>query len=121
MLIENANVDKIPLMGLVHQTLAGERQGLKTLEVWLLTLPPGSESPVGQHYGEVVCITLQGVGRAVIDQDSFNLAPNTTLIIPPRVSRQVVNAGAEDLVVLIIRGLVRPPEKTMAEIMAGKP
>jgi hypothetical protein len=27
-------------MGLVHQTLAGKKQGLKTIEVWLITLPP---------------------------------------------------------------------------------
>ena len=39
-------------MGLVHQTLAGENQGLKTMEIWLVTLPPGSETPADQHYGE---------------------------------------------------------------------
>ena len=119
MFIENDKVKKIDLMGFVHQTLAGKNQGLKTLEVWLVTLPPGSETPVDQHYGEVVCVTLKGTGRAIVDEDSFNLCPNTTLVIPARATRQVVNTGEEDLVILVIRSLVRPPEKTFLEVVGG--
>ena len=117
MLIENDKVKKIHLMGLVHQTLAGEKQGLKTLEVWLVTLPPGSESPLDQHYGEVVWVTLKGTGRAIVDEASFNLFPNTTLVIPAQATRQAVNTSEEDLEVLVIRSLVRPPEKSLMEIM----
>ena len=117
MFIENDQVKKIHLMGLVHQTLAGENQGLKTLEVWLVTLPPGSESPLDQHYGEVVCITLKGTGQAIVDGDSFDLFPNTTLVIPAQAARQAVNPSQEDLVILVIRSLVRPPEKSLMEIM----
>jgi hypothetical protein len=51
-------------MGVVHQTLAGETQGLKTMEVWLVTPPPGSETPADQHYREDVGVTLRGTGRA---------------------------------------------------------
>ena len=64
MLIENEKVPKINFMGLFHQTLAGEKQGLKTMEVWLVTLPPNSETPLNQHYGEAILITLKGTGRA---------------------------------------------------------
>jgi len=117
MLIENDKVKKIHLMGLVHQTLAGEKQGLKTLEVWLVTLPPGSESPLDQHYGEVVWVTLKGTGRAIVDEDSFDLLPDTTLVIPAQATRQAVNTGEADLEVLVIRSLVRPPEKSLMEIM----
>ena len=117
MLIENDKVKKIHLMGLVHQTLAGEKQGLKTLEVWLVTLPPGSESPLDQHYGEVVWVTLKGTGRAIVDEDSFDLLPDTTLVIPAQATRQAVNTSEEDLEVLVIRSLVRPPEKSLMEIM----
>jgi len=117
MFIENDQVKKIHLMGLVHQTLAGENQGLKTLEVWLVTLPPGLETPVDQHYGEVVWVTLKGAGRAIVDEDSFNLLPNTTLVIPAQATRQAVNTSEEDLEVLVIRSLVRPPEKSLMEIM----
>jgi mannose-6-phosphate isomerase-like protein (cupin superfamily) len=114
MFIENAKVKKIHLMGLVHQTLAGKNQGLETLEV---TLPPGLETPLDQHYGEVVWVTLKGTGRAIVDEDSFNLFPNTTLVIPAQATRQAVNTGEEDLEVLVIRSLVRPPEKSLMEIM----
>jgi mannose-6-phosphate isomerase-like protein (cupin superfamily) len=119
MLIENEKVKKVHLMGLVHQTLAAEKQGLKTMEIWLITLPPGSETPVDQHYGEVVGMTLKGTGRAIVDEDSINLLPNTTLVIPAQATRQVVNTGEEDLVILVIRSLARPPEKTVMEIMGG--
>lgn len=117
MFIENDKVKKIHLMGLVHQTLAGENQGLKTLEVWLVTLAPGIETPVDQHYGEVVWVTLKGAGRAIVDEDSFDLFPNTTLVIPAQATRQAVNTGEADLEVLVIRSLVRPPEKSLMEIM----
>ena len=42
MLIENETVKKVHNDGIVQHTLADEKQGLKTLEVWLLTLPPGA-------------------------------------------------------------------------------
>jgi mannose-6-phosphate isomerase-like protein (cupin superfamily) len=119
MLIENEKVKKVHLMGLVQQTLAGEKQGLKTIEIWLVTLPPGSETPVDQHYGEVIGMTLKGTGRATVDEESIDLVPNTTLVIPAEATRQVVNTGEEDLVILVIRSLVRPPEKTMVEIMGN--
>jgi mannose-6-phosphate isomerase-like protein (cupin superfamily) len=120
MLIENEKVKKIEMMGFVHQTLAGEQQGLKTMEVWLLTLPPGSETPVNQHHGEVVVITLRGAGRVMVGDDRLDVFPNTTLVIQPQATRQAVNTGEEDLVLLIIRSLVRPPEKTMAEILGKR-
>jgi mannose-6-phosphate isomerase-like protein (cupin superfamily) len=119
MLIENEKVKKVHLMGLVHQTLAAENQGLKTMEVWLLTLPSGSETPVNQYYGEVVGITLKGTGRAIVEEDRVNLLPNTTLVIPAQATRQVVNTGKEDLVILVIRSLVRPPEETYREIVGA--
>jgi len=117
-LVENEKVKKVHLMGLVHQTLAGENQGLKTMEIWLVTLPPGSETPADQHYGEVVGMTLKGTGRAIVAGDNLDLVPDTTLVIPAQATRQVVNTGEEDLVMLVIRSLVHPPEKTMEEVMS---
>lgn len=118
MLIENEKVKKVHLMGLIHQTLAGVKQGLKTMEIWLITLPPGSETPADRHFGEVIGMTLKGTGRATVDGDSLYLVPDTTLVIPAQTTRQVVNTGEEDLVILVIRSLVRPPEKTMEEVMS---
>ena len=121
MLIENEKVPKINFMGLFHQTLAGEKQGLKTMEVWLVTLPPNSEIPLNQHYGEAILITLKGTGRATVDQESLDLFPDTTLVVPPRATRQVVNNSNDNLVVLIIRSLLRTPGKTVMEILASRP
>jgi quercetin dioxygenase-like cupin family protein len=120
MLVENEKVKKVHLMGLVQQTLAGENQGLKTMEIWLITLPPGSETPADQHYGEVVGMTLKGTGLATVDGNSIDLVPDTTLVIPAQATRQVVNTGEEDLVILVIRSLVPPPEKTMLEILESQ-
>ena len=46
MLIENDKVKKINYRGLLTQGLAGPEQGLRTMDIRLLTLPPGIESPV---------------------------------------------------------------------------
>jgi mannose-6-phosphate isomerase-like protein (cupin superfamily) len=111
MLIENWNVEKFHFEGLIQQTLAGSQEGLKTLQVWLVTLEPGYAAPSFEHFGEVVSITLKGSGRALVGDQSFDLAPNTTLIIPPHATRQVINNGSEDLVLIVIRSLSRPPEE----------
>jgi mannose-6-phosphate isomerase-like protein (cupin superfamily) len=68
------------------------------MEVWLVTLPPGAETPANEHYGETVIVTLQGTERAMVDGDSLDLFPNTTLVIPARAYRQFVNTGEENLV-----------------------
>ena len=42
----------------------------------------------------------------VVDGEPVEIRPDTTLVIPPGASRQVVNTGKEELVFLLIRGLV---------------
>jgi quercetin dioxygenase-like cupin family protein len=106
-------------MGLVRQTLAGEKQGLKTMEIWLVTMPPGSETPVDRHCSEVVGMMLKWIGRAIVEGDSIELVPDTTLVMLAQATRQVVNIGEEDLVILAIRSLARPPEKTMMKVMSN--
>ena len=64
-------------------------------------------------------MTLKGTGLATVDGNSIDLVPDTTLVIPARATRQVMNTGEEDLVILVIRSLVRPPEKTMMEVMSN--
>lgn len=48
-LINNAQVQKFQFLGNYQQTLAGADQGLKTLEVWRLSLAPGKEIPASRH------------------------------------------------------------------------
>jgi mannose-6-phosphate isomerase-like protein (cupin superfamily) len=105
-LIDNAEARKFYFQGNFQQTLAGADQGLKTLEVWRLNLAPGNEIPPYRHQGEVVALTLRGTGRVVVDGKQVDIRPDTTLVIPPGVSRQVFNTGLEELVLILIRGLV---------------
>jgi hypothetical protein len=56
-------------------------------------------------------VTRKGTGRAIVEQDSVKLLPNTTIVIPAQATRQMVNIGEEDLVILVIRSLVPPGKK----------
>ena len=105
-LIDNAETQKFYFQGNFQQTLAGADQGLKTFEVWRLSLAPGNDIPASRYQGEVVALTLRGTGRVVVDGKQVNIRPDTTLVIPPGALRQIFNIGAEELVLLLIRGLV---------------
>ena len=105
-LIDNNEVRKFYFERNFQQTLAGADQGLKTLEVWRLSLAPGNEIPAIRHEGEVVALTLRGTGRVVVDGKPVDIRPDTTLVIPPGASRQIFNTGAEEIVLLLIRGVV---------------
>jgi mannose-6-phosphate isomerase-like protein (cupin superfamily) len=102
-LIDNAQVQKFHFQGNVQQTLAGADQGLKTFEVWRLSLAPGAEIPAFIFQGEVAALTMQGAGRIVVDGQTVDLRPDTTLVIPAGASRRMVNTGSEELVLLLIR------------------
>ena len=105
-LIDNTKVHKFYFQGNFQQTLAGADEGLKTFEVWRLSLAPGNEIPANPQQVEVVALTLSGTGRMVVDGKQINIRPDTTLVIPPGASRQVSNTGSEELVLLLIRGMV---------------
>lgn len=105
-LIDNDEVRKFYIQGNFQQTLAGADQGLKTLEVWRLSLAPGNEIPAYRHRGEVVALTLRVTGRVVVDGKQVDIRPDTTLVISPGALRQVFNTGLEEPVLLLIRGLV---------------
>lgn len=102
-MIDNAKVPKFHFQRNFQQTLAGADQGLKTFEVWRLSLAGGVEIPTFIHQGEVAALTMQGTGRVVVDGKPVEGRPDTTLVIPAGASRQIVNTGAEELVLLLIR------------------
>jgi mannose-6-phosphate isomerase-like protein (cupin superfamily) len=79
---------------------------LKTFEVWRLSLAPGTEIPAFSYQGEVVALTMQGTGRVVVDGQQVGIRAETTLVIPPGASRQILNIGVEELVLFLIRGQV---------------
>jgi mannose-6-phosphate isomerase-like protein (cupin superfamily) len=105
-LIDNAEVRKFYFEGNWQQTLAGTDQGLKTFEVWRLSLAPGKEIPAFSPPVEVVALTMEGTGRVVVEGKPVDIRPDTTLVIPRGASRQIVNTGQKELVVVLIRSIV---------------
>jgi mannose-6-phosphate isomerase-like protein (cupin superfamily) len=105
-LIDNATVHKFHFEGNCQQTLAGADLGLKTFEVWRLMVAPGNNLPADRHQGEEVVITVRGTGRFIVDGNPVDIWADTTLVIPPGASRQISNTGSEELVLLLVRGVV---------------
>ena len=105
-LIDNATAHKFYFKENFQQTLAGADQGLKTFEVWRLSVAPGNDLPANRHQGEEVALTLRGTGRFIVDGTPVDIRQDTTLVIPPGTLRQVYNTGSEELVLLLIRGVV---------------
>ncbi len=105
-LIDNAAVHKFYFQGNFEQTLAGPDQRLKNFEVWRLSVAPGNELPANRHQGEEVALILRGTGRFVVDGNPVDIRPDTTLVIRPGALRQVFNTGVEELVLLVVRGVI---------------
>lgn len=115
-LVKHAEARKFHFLDLVQQTLAGPETGLKTFEVWLMTLKAGGESPPYHHPGETVWIILKGSGRALVDGEEVAVEPGTTLSIPAGASRQLINTGGEELVLLTMRGIIPALQAGQEEI-----
>lgn len=108
-IIDISTIEKFTLPGIVHQTLAGKKDGLKGTEVWMQTLDPHSETPVHYHDCEEVIVILRGSGRASVEDQITEFGPNTTLIIPSEVVHQIVNSGNEEM--LLIAAFSSTPAK----------
>jgi mannose-6-phosphate isomerase-like protein (cupin superfamily) len=113
-IIDNATVKTFTLPGLVHQTVAGPGQGLKTLEVWVETIAPGAGTPVHRHECEEVLLILAGSGQANLADRVQDFGPNHTLIVPPGVVHQVVNTGQVDMHLVAVLGMA-PASATTPE------
>ena len=105
-LIDNAEVHEFHFQGNFQQTLAGPNQGLKTFEVWRLSVAPGHELPADVHQGEEVVLFMSGTGCLEVDGKRIVIRPDTTMVIPPGTSRQIFNTGVEELFLLLVRGVV---------------
>jgi mannose-6-phosphate isomerase-like protein (cupin superfamily) len=105
-LIDNTQVRKFHFKENFQQTLAGPEQGLKTFEVWRLSLASGNEIPPVTYPGEVAAITLQGTGRIVMEGQQADIRPDTTLVILAGATSQIFNTGLNELVILLVRAQV---------------
>jgi mannose-6-phosphate isomerase-like protein (cupin superfamily) len=113
-IINNATLKTFTLPGLVHQTVAGPAQGLKTLEVWVETIAPGAGTPVHRHECEEVLLILTGSGQANLGGQVQDFGPDHTVIVPPGLVHQVVNTGLEDMQLVAVLGMA-PASATTPE------
>ena len=92
-IVNNADLEILELPGLRHQTIAGHRQGVETMEVWLQTIAPGAGTPVHRHACEEVVLILSGSGTCMVEGETVAFGPNSTLILKPDVVHQIVNTS----------------------------
>ena len=107
--VQNDTLKKFAIPGLEHQTLAGPEHGMKTLEMWMQTIQPGNGTPVHRHACEEAIVILRGSGRLTAEAEDRAIGPNSSLQIPSDAIDQIVNTGAEDM--LMIAALGQAPVK----------
>lgn len=96
-IVNNADLETLELPGLRHQTIAGHRQGVESMEVWLQTIAPGAGTPVHRHACEEVVLILSGSGTCTVEGQTTAFGPNSTLILKPDVVHQIVNTSTEEM------------------------
>ena len=104
-IVSNQSVESFELPGLRHQTIAGLKQGLKTMEVWLETFQPGAGTPLHCHACEEVIVVLSGSGKCTVGGETVPFGPNSTLVLEPDVVHQIVNTSDEDLRIVAMLGM----------------
>lgn len=92
-ILNHSAIEKLALPGIVHQTVAGPRDGLKHMEVWLQTMAPGAVTPVHRHDCEEVVVVLEGSGILELEGKKEPFGPGSTLIVPPNAVHQISNTG----------------------------
>ena len=93
----NADLKTHHLPGLEHQTLAGQRDGLNSLEVWRQTIAAGAATPVHRHDCEEVIVCLKGQGVCHYAGQEYHFKADQTLVIPAGVTHQICNDGDGDM------------------------
>ena len=104
-IIRNDDLETLELPGLKHQTVAGHRQGVRTMEVWLQTMAPGAATPVHRHACEEVIVVLTGSGTCTVGDRTYAFGPNSTLVVEPDVVHQIVNTSAVEMKLVATLGM----------------
>jgi len=105
-------LEKFEMPGITHRTVAGPRQGVESMEVWVQTIAPGAATPVHRHACEEVVVVLTGSGECTEDGVTRQFGPDTTLVIAPDVVHRIVNTSAEDLRLVSALGMAPVRVKT---------
>jgi len=99
-ILDHAKIHALALPGLVHQTLAGPRDGLRDLEVWMQTIAPGAGTPVHRHDCEEVIVVLRGSGEHEVDGRVETFGPGSTIVVPRDAVHRITNTGADEMFVV---------------------
>ncbi len=104
-IVNDDNQEALEMPGLWHRTIAGHRQGVKSMEVWLQSMAPGAATPVHCHACEEVILILSGSGICKVAGETYPFGPNSTLILEPDVVHQIENTSGEDLRLIAALGM----------------
>jgi mannose-6-phosphate isomerase-like protein (cupin superfamily) len=95
--IRNDQRERIAFSGIEHVTLAGSDDGLSRLSIWRQSIAAGEGTPLHKHDCEEVVLVDAGSGELHIDGRVIAFGADSTLVIPPDVSHQIVNTGATEM------------------------
>lgn len=107
MIRESTEVETVTLPGIVHQTLAGPRDGMKNMEVWMQTVAPGAETPMHRHDCEEVIVVLAGSGICEIEGEVRSFGAGATIVVPRNAVHRIANSGSEPM--QLVAGLSAAP------------
>ncbi len=102
---DNSVIEKQNLPGLEHQTLAGPKDGLVGMEVWMQTIASGAATPVHRHDCEEVIVVLKGSGTCMAEGETTEFGPNSTLVVPRNAVHQICNTGDSDMFIVATLGM----------------
>ena len=97
----------VPANGHADPALFPARTGFETLAMGYQTIAPRSRVREHSHGDQVeLQICFRGRGRVVVDGVSHPLQPGTACFLGPDVKHEIINEGADDLVMLWV---ITPP------------
>lgn len=107
MIREHNEVQTVTLPGIVHRTLAGARDGLKGIEVWMQSIAPGAGTPTHRHDCEEVIVVLAGSGICELEGETQAFGPGSTIIVPADAVHRIENTGTTEM--QLVAGLGSAP------------
>lgn len=91
--IDNSTVPAYQIPGIEHKTVAGPKDKMRSMEMWVQTIAPGGATPVHRHDCEEAIVVLSGSGECVIDGVCMPFGPNSTLTFLPNQVHEIRNTS----------------------------
>ncbi len=80
----------------------GQSCGVSDFQVWMHTLPPGTQTPLQRHTGSFAALVLAGSGKLLINGGPLRFQSPCTLVVPPHADFQLVNNAAVPMLVVSV-------------------